>query len=316
MKDEIKFENPTQGMRIDKFLSENCSEISRSNIAKLIDNGLVTIFDKTVKKSYKLKINDSINLVLPEIKESEIIAEDIPLNIIYEDSEIIFLNKPQGVVVHPGAGNYSGTLVNGLLYHCKDLKSIGSVIRPGVVHRIDKDTSGVLVFAKSEQSLNYLAKQFQEHTNKRVYQAIVYGITPEKGTIKTYFKRHPTNRLKYTSKVDSGKEAITHFKTLRKFRRFSYIELELETGRTHQIRVHLSENGFPILGDPLYGLPAKHFQFLNPNLYKRVGELNGQLLHAKTLGVEHPITKEWIQFDVDLPQYFNDILKSLEENDY
>ncbi len=316
MKDEIVFDNPIDGMRVDRFLSENCSEISRSNIAKLIDNGLVTIFDKVIKKSYKLKANDIINLTLPEIQESEIAPENIPLNIIYEDSEIIFLDKPQGVVVHPGAGNYSGTLVNGLLYHCKDLKTIGSIIRPGVVHRIDKDTSGVLVFAKSEHSLNYLAKQFQEHTNKRVYHAVVYGVTPDKGSFKTFFKRHPTNRLKYTSKTESGKEAITHFKTLRKFRRFSYVELRLETGRTHQIRVHLSENGFPIIGDSLYGLPAKHFQFLNQNIYKKILELNGQLLHAKTLGVEHPITKKWIEFDSDLPIYFTELLKLIEEFDF
>ena len=288
------------GTRIDKYLSNNIEGKSRSFIQGLIDSNSVLVNEKEVKSNYKLRQSDVITVIMPEPIELDVKPEKIDLNIVYEDKDIIVLNKPQGVVVHPAPGNYTGTLVNGLLYHCKDLSGINGVIRPGIVHRIDKDTSGILVIAKNDEAHNILAEQFKEHSIKREYYALVEGrFNNLEGTIDKPIGRNKKDRLKMAI-VDDGKRAVTHYNVLEQYNNgTSLIKCTLETGRTHQIRVHMASIGHPLVGDPLYGLKKQRFK------------LQGQVLHAKTLGFIHPTTKEYIEFDSELPKYYLDLLDYL-----
>lgn len=288
------------GNRIDIFLS-NCKnlDLTRSAIQKIIDKGEVSINGKVVSKNYKLKLNDNIILNIPEPTVLDIIAEDIPLNIVYEDNYLLVVNKPKGTVVHPAPSNYSGTLVNALMYHCKDsLSGINGVIRPGIVHRIDKNTSGLLIVAKTDIAHLGLAKQIKEHSFTREYEAIVLGRfkTPN-GTINAPIGRHPIDRKKMCVTEKNSKEAITHYEVIEQFDKHSYIKCILETGRTHQIRVHMAYIGHSVLGDDVYGKPYKN--------------LEGQCLHAKKIGFIHPITEKYLEFDSPLPEYFQKALKSV-----
>ena len=291
------------GLRIDKYLSANIEGKSRSFIQGLIDSDSVIVNEKKIKSNYKLKDKDIVEVVMPEPVELDVKPEKLDLNIIYEDKDIIVLNKPQGVVVHPAPGNYSGTLVNGLLYHCDDLSGINGVIRPGIVHRIDKDTSGVLVIAKNDEAHNALAEQFKEHSIKREYYALVEGkFNNLEGTIDKPLGRNKKDRLKMAI-VEDGKRAVTHYKVLEQYNNnTSLIKCILETGRTHQIRVHMASIGHPLVGDPLYGSKKQKFK------------LNGQVLHAKTLGFIHPTSKEYVEFDSELPKYYLDLLELLRKS--
>lgn len=287
------------GKRIDVYLAEMIENMSRSQIQKIINDGNVTVNEKIVKNNYKLKEEDEIVLNLPEPVMLKVEPEDIPIDILYEDDDIVVVNKPQGMVVHPAPGNYSGTLVNALLYHCKSLSSINGVIRPGIVHRIDKDTSGVLVVAKNDISHRSLAEQIKEHTVNRIYLAITEGVIKEDyGTINKPIARHPVDRKKMAI-VEGGREAITHFNVLERFKDNTYIQCKLETGRTHQIRVHMSSIGHPLVGDPVYGYKKQKFK------------LQGQALHATTLGFIHPTKKEYMEFTSAPPDYFNELIEKL-----
>lgn len=284
--------------RIDKFLADQMPETSRSYIQKLVKEGLVTVNGNIVKSNYKTSVGDNVSISIPELTEPDIVAEDIPLDIIYEDDDILIVNKPKGMVVHPSAGHYSGTLVNAIMYHCKDnLSGINGVMRPGIVHRIDMDTTGSLLVCKNDIAHQSLAEQLKEHSITRKYQAIVIGnIKEDSGTVDKPIGRHPTDRKKMSVVAKNGREAVTHFKVLERFSNYTYIECQLETGRTHQIRVHMASIGHPILGDITYG-PAKC-------PYK----LQGQTLHAKTLGFIHPRTNQYVEFDAPLPEYFQKLL--------
>ena len=288
------------GNRIDKYLSNKIEGKSRSFIQGLIDSELVKVNNKEIKSNYKLRKNDIVEIIMPEPIELNVKAEEMQLDIIYEDKDIIVINKPQGVVVHPAPGNYSGTLVNGLLYHCKDLSGINGVIRPGIVHRIDKDTSGILVIAKNDEAHNILAEQFKEHSIKREYYALVEGkFSKLEGTIDKPIGRNKKDRLKMGI-VDDGKKAITHYRVLEQYdNNMSLIKCNLETGRTHQIRVHMASINHPLVGDPLYGSKKQKFK------------LNGQVLHAKTLGFIHPTTNRYMEFESELPKYYMELLNIL-----
>ncbi len=273
--------------------------MSRSFVQGIIEKQQVKVNGQIKKSNYKLKLGDRVQIELAEPVELQVEAEDIPLDIIYEDSDVIVINKPQDMVVHPAPGNYTGTLVNGLLHHCKDLSGINGVIRPGIVHRIDKDTSGVLVVAKNDKSHNSLAMQLKDHSMKRTYYAIVEGIVKEEeGTVRTNIGRHPIERIKMAV-VKDGKEAITNYKVLERFKSNTLVECRLETGRTHQIRVHMAHLHHPLIGDQVYGYKKQKFK------------LQGQALHAKNLGFIHPTTGEYMEFDSQLPKYFQDILDKL-----
>jgi len=289
------------GKRIDSFLSDKLETFTRSTMQKLLTNGNITVNSKVVSKSYKVSENDEIVILIPENTEIDVEPEDIPLNIVYEDEYILVVNKPKGMVVHPAAGNYSGTLVNALLYHCKgQLSGINGVNRPGIVHRIDKDTSGLLVVAKGDAAHNGLAEQFAEHSIKREYQAVVYGnIKEDKGTVDAPIGRHPVHRKQMAITPLNSKKAVTHFEVIERFNGFTHIKCILETGRTHQIRVHMASLGHGIAGDEVYG-PKKVIK-----------SLNGQCLHAKVLGFTHPITKEELLFNSELPEYFTKFIKKL-----
>lgn len=297
-------EEEQSGERIDKFLSETLPELSRSYIQKLIKDNQVTANEKVVKANYKLNAGDVLYLEEPELKEPDILPENIPLKILYEDADFLVVNKPKGMVVHPSAGHYSGTLVNALMYHCKDeLSGINGVMRPGIVHRIDMDTTGSLLVCKNDFAHNDIAQQLKEHSITRIYHAIVHGVLKEdEGTIHAPIGRHPIERKKMSINEKNGKDAVTHYKVIQRFNNFTYIQCQLETGRTHQIRVHMSSIRHPLLGDKIYG-PAKC-------PYK----LQGQTLHAKTIGIIHPRTKEYIEVDAPLPEYFTKLLKKLENN--
>jgi 23S rRNA pseudouridine1911/1915/1917 synthase len=285
--------------RIDKYLSEVIENKSRSFIQGLIDNDNIKVNDKLIKSNYKLKLNDIIEVNLPEPLELEVKAEDIKLDIVYEDHDVIVVNKPQGMVVHPAPGNYTGTLVNALLYHCKDLSGINGVIRPGIVHRIDKDTSGILVVAKNDNSHNFLAAQLKDHSMKREYYALVEGrVKNNIGTINEKLGRDPKDRIKMAI-VKEGREAITHYEVLENYDYTTLVKCNLETGRTHQIRVHMAHIGHPLVGDPVYGYKKSKFKLM------------GQMLHAKTLGFVHPTTKEFLEFSTELPSYFKNIIEKL-----
>lgn len=285
--------------RIDKYLSEVIENKSRSFIQGLIDNDNIKVNDKLIKSNYKLKLNDIIEVNLPEPLELEVKAEDMKLDIVYEDHDVIVVNKPQGMVVHPAPGNYTGTLVNALLYHCKDLSGINGVIRPGIVHRIDKDTSGILVVAKNDNSHNFLAAQLKDHSMKREYYALVEGrVKNDIGTINEKLGRDPKDRIKMAI-VKDGREAITHYEVLENYDYTTLVKCNLETGRTHQIRVHMAHIGHPLVGDPVYGYKKSKFKLM------------GQMLHAKTLGFVHPTTKELLEFSTELPSYFKNIIEKL-----
>ena len=289
------------GERIDKYLSEQLEDMTRSHIQKLIKENMVRVNGMAVKSNFKLSASDQIEVEIPELKEPDILPENIPLDILYEDQDILVVNKPKGMVVHPAPGHYTGTLVNAIMYHCKDnLSGINGVMRPGIVHRIDMDTTGSLLICINDRAHQALAEQLKEHSITRKYHAIVHGrLKEDEGTIDKPIGRHPIDRKKMSVHCTNGREAITHYRVLKRFQQFTYIECQLETGRTHQIRVHMSSIGHPILGDQIYG-PAKC-------PYK----LQGQTLHAKVLGITHPTTGEYMEFDAPLPDYFQALLEKM-----
>ena len=289
--------------RLDKYIAQEIEEMSRNSVQILIKNENVLVNGKLEKASYNLKNGDKIEIMIPDPILDEVTPEDIPLDIYYEDSDVIVINKPSGMVVHPAPGSLNHTLVNALMYHCKDLSGINGIIRAGIVHPIDKDTSGLLVACKNDFSHQDLSLQFFNKEVKRKYYAIVIGeINHNLGKIDAPIGRDPKNR-QMMAVVDGGKHAVTHFKVLKRFKGYTLVELELETGRTHQIRVHMKYIGFPLLGDPVYGP-------------KKVEGEHGQFLHAKSLAFYHPRTNEWMEFTSELPSYFNDFLDELrkEEN--
>lgn len=287
-------------LRLDVFVSEKLEGISRSNIQKSIDNNSILVNSISVAKNYKLKFKDIVSINLQEPKQLEVIAQEIPLNIVYEDECLLVVNKPKGMVVHPANGNQDRTLVNALMFHCADLSGINGVIRPGIVHRIDKNTSGLLVVAKNDIAHISLTEQIKEHSFLREYQAVVYGnVKDAEGTIDLPIGRHHTDRKKMCVTTKNSRSAVTHFTVIERYNGFTHLSLKLETGRTHQIRVHLAFMGNPVAGDDVYG-PKKVIK-----------KLNGQCLHAKTIGFVHPITSENLYFDSELPKYFTDFLDSL-----
>lgn len=302
MKEFFTVENQ-DGERIDRYLSEELEDRSRSYIQKLIKENHVTVNQKPVKANYRLSLGDRVEIDLPEAKEPDIKPEDIPLDILYEDKDIIIVNKPKQMVVHPAPGHYSQTLVNALMYHCGfELSGINGTMRPGIVHRIDMDTTGSLVACKNDMAHQSLSKQLKEHSIRRIYVAIVHGnIKEEDGTVNAPIGRHPTERKKMSIHSRNGREAITHYQVLERFGNYTYIQCELETGRTHQIRVHMASIGHPIIGDPVYGLKKDRFS-----------DIGGQCLHAARLTLTHPRTGEVLQFSAPLPVYFTDILNKLE----
>ena len=287
--------------RIDKFLSRELADLSRSYIQKLLKEQNILVNGKVVKANYKLSAGDSVEVEIPDPEPLDILPEDIPLDILYEDDDILVVNKPKGMVVHPAPGHYTHTLVNAVMFHCgKDLSGINGVLRPGIVHRIDMDTTGSLLICKNDVAHQILAEQLKDHSITRRYHAVVTGnLKSDTGTVNAAIGRHPTDRKKMSTKSNSPRSAVTHYKVLERFGDYTYIECELETGRTHQIRVHMASIGHPILGDKIYG-PAK-CPF----------KLEGQTLHAKILGITHPSTGKYIEFDAPLPEYFIKLLSTL-----
>lgn len=292
-------QNP--GERIDRFLSKDLETLSRSYLQKLLKDGEISVNGKPVKANYKVSEGDKIQIRIPEPENPDILPENIPLDILYEDDDILVVNKPKGMVVHPAPGHYSHTLVNAVMYHCGErLSGINGVLRPGIVHRIDMDTTGSLLICKNDHAHQILAEELKEHSITRRYHAIVHGnIKEDTGTVNAPIGRHPVDRKKMSTKAPNGRHAVTHYKVLERFGDYTYIECELETGRTHQIRVHMSSIGHPILGDTVYGLAKCPYK------------LQGQTLHAKILGIMHPTTGEYMEFDAPLPDYFSDLLQRL-----
>lgn len=306
MKRELQYEVTAEedGMRLDQYIAGRCMDLSRSYIQKLIKENRVTI-NKNIQTKTKTAVQESdiVNVSLPDPKELEIKPQDIPLDILYEDNDVLVVNKPKGMVVHPAPGHYEDTLVNAVLYHCRDnLSGINGVLRPGIVHRIDKDTTGALIVCKNDKAHQKIADQLRAHTITRSYRAIVYNnFSGDEGTINAPIGRHPTNRKKRMVTEKNSKEAITHYKVLDHLNhKFNYIECRLETGRTHQIRVHMSHIGHPLLGDEVYGPVNSKFK-----------NLQGQTLHAATIGFIHPTTEEYMEFSAPLPDYFEKLLKTL-----
>ena len=299
------------GKRLDAFLAEN-TDLSRSAAAKLIESSAVTVNGKKTEKKYLIKEGDEAEVILPEVEEYEAVPENIPLNVIFEDSDIIVINKPSGMVVHPAPGNYTGTLVNALLYHCKDsLSGIGGVMRPGIVHRIDKDTSGLLVVAKNDASHRALSEELGYHGIEREYHALVRGgFKEEAGTVDLPIGRHPVDRKKMAviKSGEGAREAVTHYEVLRSYGQISYLKLKLETGRTHQIRVHMSYLGHALLGDEVYSGTKIPFEKQHAPLF------DGQILHAKRLSLTHPRTGERMTFECELPDNFKKLIEILENN--
>lgn len=303
MSDVLRFTVEENEDRIDKLLANRLDDFTRSAIAKLISENNVLVNDKIVSKNYKCKTGDSIVVNVPDAVMLDVIPQNIPLDIVYEDDDLLVVNKPKDMVVHPAAGNYTDTLVNALLYHCKDsLSGINGVIRPGIVHRIDKDTSGLLIVAKNDMAHLDLANQIKEHSFHRAYQAVVYGnIKEENGTVHQPIGRSPKDRKKMAVVDKNSKDAITHYEVIRRYGGFTHIRCILETGRTHQIRVHMSYIGHPLAGDSVYG-PKKV-----------ITSLNGQCLHAGEIGFVHPRTKEYMEFKSDLPDYFVSFLNKIDK---
>lgn len=302
MKQEFYPTDLESDVRIDKYLAEACPELSRSHVQKLLKSGQVLVNAGSVKASYVVSPGDCIEVEVPEAAEPEIEAEPMDLDILYEDQDVILVNKPKGMVVHPAAGHYSHTLVNGLMYHCKDrLSGINGVLRPGIVHRIDMDTTGVLIVCKNDMAHNSIAGQLKEHTITRRYQAIVHGVIKEdEGTVDAPIGRHPAERKRMCVNYSNGRSAVTHYRVLKRFEHFTYVECRLETGRTHQIRVHMASLRHPLLGDRVYG-PARC----------PVAGLEGQTLHAGVLGFIHPRTGVYMEFTAPLPSYFEALLSTL-----
>lgn len=296
----LEVSDSDSGKRVDVFLTEHIQGYSRTYFKKLIEDEMVKIDGRARKANYKLNAGQKLDITLPDPVELEIEPEDIEIDVVYEDDDLLVVNKPQGMVVHPAHGNYSGTLVNGLLKRCDGLSGINGIIRPGIVHRIDKDTSGIIVVAKTNEAHMDLSRQLKEHSINRKYVALLEGrLKEEKGTVDAPIGRDPANRKKMTVINKNSKNAITHYKVLELFESNTLIEARLETGRTHQIRVHMAHIGHPVVGDPVYGYRKQRFK------------LNGQLLHAALLGFVHPRTKEYMEFTAPLPRYFQEILNKL-----
>lgn len=290
-----------EGERIDKCISNYLESLSRSYIQKIIKDGKAYVNDAVVKANYKVKVDDKVQFEIPDCEEPDIPPQDIPLDILYEDKDILIVNKPKDMVVHPAPGHYEGTLVNAIMFHCKDeLSGINGVLRPGIVHRIDKDTTGSIIICKNDEAHRKIAQQLKEHSITRKYRAIVYGrIMEEEGTVNAPIGRHPTDRKKMAINEKNGKPAVTHYKVLERFDKYTYIECQLETGRTHQIRVHMTSIGHPLLGDEVYGNAKCLFK------------LEGQTLHAMTIGFIHPTTGEYVEYEAPLPEYFEHLLQIL-----
>ncbi|WP_024861662.1 RluA family pseudouridine synthase [Ruminococcus flavefaciens] len=290
-----------KGSRIDKYISDNIAELTRSAVQGLIEKGLVLAEGKAVSKNYKLRGGEEISVEIPEPEPMDAVPEAIPLDIVYEDDDLLVVNKPKGMVVHPAHGNYTGTLVNALLHHCGDsLSGINGVIRPGIVHRIDKNTSGLLIVAKNDASHLKLAEQIKEHSFTREYEAVACGYFKDtEGTVDAPIGRHKTDRKKMCVTTENSRNAVTHYSVIKQYGGYAHVRLRLETGRTHQIRVHLSYIGHPVLGDDVYGKPYKGIE--------------GQCLHARKIGFIHPATGEYMEFVSDLPDYFVSILAKLEK---
>ena len=300
-KETFEVEFNSEGERLDKYVSILFPDQSRSFFQKLIKEGHVFVNDKIEKANYRLKADDFVTVEIPDAVETQILPENIPLDILYEDDDLLVVNKPKGMVVHPSAGHYTGTLVNGLLYHCKgQLSGINGVFRPGIVHRIDKDTTGSLIVCKTEKAHNSIADQLKEHSITRKYRAIVYGnFDNTEGSIDAPIGRDEKDRKKMAVNYKNGKSAVTHYRVLQQFEGYSYIECRLETGRTHQIRVHMTSIGHPLLGDEIYGVRPSKFH------------LQGQCLHAMIIGFIHPTTGQYMEFEAPLPEYFSHLLDIL-----
>ena len=297
----IEVEEKSNGERVDKYINSKVEELSRSYIKKLIEDSMIKVNGEILSsQKIAIKTGDAISITVPEPEELKVEGQNIPLEIVYEDEDVMVVNKEQGMVVHPAPGHYQGTLVNAILYRSENLSSINGVIRPGIVHRIDKDTSGLLMIAKNNIAHNSLATQLKEHSVNRIYYAVVKGkINTDKGTIDAPLGRHRKNRLKYTVTDKNAKNAITHFEVIERFKDFTLVKLKLETGRTHQIRVHMAYIGHPLVGDPLYGTNKNNFGH------------KGQALHAKLVGFIHPRTLEYMEFESELPQYFEELLRKM-----
>lgn len=291
------------GTRIDKYIADNQDTLTRTYIQKLIQDGMILVDEKAIKSNYKVSNGNRISVTIPPPIDLEIAAEDIPMDIIYEDRDIIIINKGKGMVVHPAAGHYSGTLVNGLLYHCKDeLSGINGVFRPGIVHRIDMNTTGVIVVCKNDKAHQFIAEQLKVHSITRKYNAIVYHtFKTDSGIVNTPIGRHPVDRKKMSINYKNGKNALTNYTVLENLNKFAHIECSLQTGRTHQIRVHMASIQHPLLGDDVYGPDRDAFH------------LQGQTLHARVLGFIHPTTKEYVEYEAPLPAYFEALLGKLKQ---
>lgn len=298
----FRVDQEEQGIRIDKYLASRLPDYSRSFLQKLVGEGQVLAEGKPVKSNYKISAGEQISLSVPDAVEPEIVPEPIPLDILYEDASLLVINKPKGMVVHPCPGHYSGTLVNALMYHCKDqLSGINGVMRPGIVHRIDQNTTGSLVVCKTDAAHRFLAQQLKDHSITRKYRAIVHGnLKEEEGTVNAPIGRHPVDRKKMAVNERCGRNAVTHYRVLERFGSFTYLECRLGTGRTHQIRVHMDSIGHPLLGDDVYG-PSRC----------PIPGLTGQTLHAMTLGFIHPETGTYMEFEAPLPEYFENLLEKL-----
>ncbi|WP_019228522.1 RluA family pseudouridine synthase [Sedimentibacter sp. B4] len=289
------------GERIDVYISMSLEDMSRNSVQKLIADGRVTVNEKLIKSNYKIKINDVIKIIIPEPELLDVKAENIDIHIVYEDNDLAVINKPQGMVVHPAAGHYGGTLVNGLMYHLKDLSSINGVMRPGIVHRLDKNTSGLMLVAKNDKSHNFLAACLKEHSINRIYYALVEGnVKDDVGKVDAPLGRSEKDRKKRAVTTKNSKNAVTNYQVVKRYGKYTLLKLKLETGRTHQIRVHMKYIGHAVVGDDVYGSKLNKFG------------LEGQLLHSKTVGFIHPTTGEYMEFDSELPEYFQRVLKIIE----
>ncbi|WMJ75991.1 MULTISPECIES: RluA family pseudouridine synthase [unclassified Sedimentibacter] len=301
--DEIILITDKENERVDSYISSCMDDMSRNSVQKLISDGSITVNNKKIKSNYKIKLNDEIRIILPEPEVLDVTSEDMPIDIVYEDDDLAVVNKAQGMVVHPAPGHYTGTLVNGLMYHLKNLSSINGVLRPGIVHRLDMNTSGLMLVAKNDASHNFLAKCLKDHSIDRIYYALVEGnIKDDEGTIDAPLGRSEKDRKKRTVTYKNSKNARTNYWVVERFGKYTLIKLKLETGRTHQIRVHMKYIGHPVVGDDVYGRKINKFG------------LKGQLLHSKTLGFVHPTMGKYMKFESELPEYFQKVLKNIGGN--